>query len=412
MFSLRLVSTPGQDRLVTPYDDIHFEAVMPSRGHRDNSTKKPQFHPLYLGHDTQQIVNCPSHTHKMSLLILPNELLLQIAESLPSEKDINALVRTNRLFHTLLNPYLYRHNILHHASDALVRAAELGSASATAKLLAAGANVNVKDRSGHPLLVKAAGMGRVEVVKVLVEHPGIDLNARGAGAGFSALNAALKHGRVDVAEVLIGTEGVDLVSRTNNERAPLSYAAMLPGSEGERTVRMLLDTGKVEVFTWDILSCTPWIIAAAKGNMGSLELLLEEVRKEISWEADDDGRPPWALDHTNNLDSIVEGLGAGISGMRLLWSLDMRTQLRDVFMSDRIPMPYSPEFYAPANIYLRPGNTLVPSRWMSTFQCAGIPTKIQRGTIVIPNEVHVSESGDKLGSSSFLFNILNVSTTV
>ncbi|EEH43161.1 uncharacterized protein PADG_07981 [Paracoccidioides brasiliensis Pb18] len=47
----------------------------------------------------------------MSLEGLPNELILQVADLL-DPTDINALAQTNKRFHRLLNPYLYRQDVL------------------------------------------------------------------------------------------------------------------------------------------------------------------------------------------------------------------------------------------------------------------------------------------------------------
>ena len=92
----------------------------------------------------------------------------------------------------------------------------------------------------------------------------------------------------------------------------------------------------------------------------------------------------------------------------------MDTQgLCDVFLTDRVPILYSPKFVAPANLYLRPGNTLLPPRWTRhvQFRRAGIAIKIERGTIAIPHDAQVAGRGDRIRSSSFLLNVLNVSPT-
>ncbi|PWY83426.1 hypothetical protein BO70DRAFT_395872 [Aspergillus heteromorphus CBS 117.55] len=71
----------------------------------------------------------------MTLLALANELLLLIAETLESEKDINAVVQTNHRLYALLNPYLYQHNRRHSGSSALRWAATAGQVSTVRRIL-------------------------------------------------------------------------------------------------------------------------------------------------------------------------------------------------------------------------------------------------------------------------------------
>ena len=79
-----------------------------------------------------------------SLLALANELLLSIADSLDSERSINAIARTNRRLYLLLNDYLYRHNVIKGESSALWWAAKCGQRSSAAKSIAQAGDVNVR----------------------------------------------------------------------------------------------------------------------------------------------------------------------------------------------------------------------------------------------------------------------------
>lgn len=77
----------------------------------------------------------------MLLSHLPTELLLSITSFLELVTDINSLAQTNHLFHSLINPYLDRHNSHHSGSSALLWAVRLGN-PATARLsISQGANV-------------------------------------------------------------------------------------------------------------------------------------------------------------------------------------------------------------------------------------------------------------------------------
>jgi hypothetical protein len=63
--------------------------------------------------------NPSSAMPQASLLVLANELLLSIADSLNSERSINAFARTNRRLYLLLNDFLYKHNVTKGESSAL-----------------------------------------------------------------------------------------------------------------------------------------------------------------------------------------------------------------------------------------------------------------------------------------------------
>ncbi|KAF2254159.1 hypothetical protein BU26DRAFT_385809, partial [Trematosphaeria pertusa] len=71
----------------------------------------------------------------MPLLDLSNELLCLVSENLLSESDINALARTDRLLYDLTNIHLYRYNVQHSDSSALLWAAKHGQLSTAQKLL-------------------------------------------------------------------------------------------------------------------------------------------------------------------------------------------------------------------------------------------------------------------------------------
>jgi hypothetical protein len=134
----------------------------------------------------------------MSILKLPSELLMSIAESLES-RDLNALLRCHSYLYKALNDYLYRLNVQHDA-PALYWAASSGSDNTLQRLLDAGANVlwdspyfacsvqkpatrlreliweeNMKE---HPISY-AAAQGHLNIVEHLLDL-GVDINYRDA----------------------------------------------------------------------------------------------------------------------------------------------------------------------------------------------------------------------------------------
>ncbi|GAB1202090.1 hypothetical protein APSETT445_000701 [Aspergillus pseudonomiae] len=73
---------------------------------------------------------------------LPLELLILTAQSLHNQKDISALVRTNKTLHHALYALLCRFNVEHHQSSALLWAARNGYTDLATRLLDAGANIS------------------------------------------------------------------------------------------------------------------------------------------------------------------------------------------------------------------------------------------------------------------------------
>ena len=78
----------------------------------------------------------------------------------------------------------------------LVRAAEAGDAQLVARLLGEGRDVNEADENGWPALVLASQNGHVEVVRLLLAHPDVEVNKTAADARSRARGA--RHERVAV----------------------------------------------------------------------------------------------------------------------------------------------------------------------------------------------------------------------
>jgi phosphoribosylanthranilate isomerase len=96
-------------------------------------------------------------------------------------------------------------------SWALVDAAAKGHRAAVRCLLAAGANVDSRDASGHTALMAAAHMGHVKIVRQLL-WAGASVNLRFPYGG-TALTVMAERGRLEMAELLVA-EGAN-VNATN-----------------------------------------------------------------------------------------------------------------------------------------------------------------------------------------------------
>ncbi|MGK5551218.1 ankyrin repeat domain-containing protein [Actinomadura kijaniata] len=108
-----------------------------------------------------------------------------------------------------------------------------GHTDIVAELLAAGADVNaVEPTFGAVPLHKAVYNGRVDITRLLVAVPGVDLDYQGATNGYTALHDALWHGYADCARVLVEA-GARLDLRGHDGKTPAEIAAETfgPGHE-------------------------------------------------------------------------------------------------------------------------------------------------------------------------------------
>jgi ankyrin repeat protein len=99
---------------------------------------------------------------------LPSELMLYIADFLPTAADINSLSRVNKALHSLLSDYLVSFNIKHDSSRALVHAAKSNQMDLVLTFLRLGADVEARKKSWSPLSW-ASRNGNLRMVEVLLE---------------------------------------------------------------------------------------------------------------------------------------------------------------------------------------------------------------------------------------------------
>jgi uncharacterized protein len=79
-----------------------------------------------------------------------------------------------------------------------------GTPEIVAALLMAGADVNAVEPCFQSVPVhRAVYNGHVEITRLLVAHPGIDLDYQGGTNGYTALHDALRHGYETCAQILV-----------------------------------------------------------------------------------------------------------------------------------------------------------------------------------------------------------------
>ena len=223
---------------------------------------------------------------EMSLLNLPNELILMIAESLEAECEINALVQTNRHLYGLLNLSLYRLNIQQNGSSALLWAAQHGQGT-TAKTL-----INERTReetvkgkipyvrtvpeTNQTPLSLAAEHGHESIISILLSQDSLDVNY-GDYLGRTPLFCAAKNGHSTIVQLLLSAKCVDAHIRSNKCFRPCpGQTPLLVAAEygQDAVIKILLDRG-IDPTEKDSDGYTPLALAAENGHQSVVGLLLE-----------------------------------------------------------------------------------------------------------------------------------------
>ncbi len=125
-------------------------------------------------------------------------------------------------------------------------AAADGNTEAVKQHLAAGVDVNAKDKYGTTPLHRAAEKGHKEVVALLIAK-GADVNAM-TNTGWTSLHFAALKGRKEIAELLLAS-GADVNAKDKTRGGtPLHYAAISPNyGRGHKEIAELLITKGADV---------------------------------------------------------------------------------------------------------------------------------------------------------------------
>jgi ankyrin repeat protein len=121
----------------------------------------------------------------------------------------------------------------------LMRFAMEGNSDVAQRLIAKGADVNAKDNTGATPLMAAAGYGHTTIAQLLIAK-GAAVNAQG-NEGETALMQAALNGHPTLAKLLLD-HGADVHAKTKNGRTALQYAQ-------EKGVGFVGGEGRPEVVT-------------------------------------------------------------------------------------------------------------------------------------------------------------------
>jgi ankyrin repeat protein len=147
------------------------------------------------------------------------------------------------------------------------RAAQLDGESRVAKALLRGVSPNVRDPNGETGLIVAMRYESLKVARLLMEQPGIDLEAKAPNGNTALMMAAFRQNKTAVLELLQRGAQVNQKGWT-----ALHYAAAAGSVE---ITRILLDK-YAYIDAESPSGMTPLMIAAREGQEDVVALLLEQ----------------------------------------------------------------------------------------------------------------------------------------
>ena len=113
------------------------------------------------------------------------------------------------------------------------------------------------------------------------------------------------------------------------------------------------------------------------------------------------------LDNNPDLERLLPHIRGNIG---FVFTKEELVVIRDDLPANKVKAPARAGALAPLNVVVPAQNTGLGPEKTSFFQALNIPTKIQKGTIEIVQDVNLIKEGDKVGmSEATLLNMLNIS---
>jgi len=139
-------------------------------------------------------------------------------------------------------------------------------------------NYSPNGMEGNTPLLVATFNGHVEIVKLLLGCPDIDVNKAHDG-GVDALGLVADLGHVEIAKLLLDRPEILVNQPDNNGRTPLISASARGHTE---IVKLLLQHQDILVNLTQLDGASPLLLAANQGNDAIVELLLQHAETDLN----------------------------------------------------------------------------------------------------------------------------------
>ncbi|KAG0637901.1 ankyrin repeat-containing domain protein [Tuber brumale] len=140
-----------------------------------------------------------------------------------------------------------------------------------------GINPNRHLDESESLLIVAIKAGYPDIVKILLEHPDMDVNAT-EPLGRSGLQISIYHKMIDIVKLLLAHPKTNINITNSRTLTPLNYAIQ---SESEDIVLLLLQHPRLNIYAPIRQGNTPLHEAARLKNSTILKILLHDERMNI-----------------------------------------------------------------------------------------------------------------------------------
>ena len=137
-----------------------------------------------------------------------------------------------------------------------------------------GIDVNYKN-NGWTALMLASHKGNIDTVKLLLDRKDIDVNSKNKYGGTALISASLE-GNIDTVKLLLDRKDIDVNSKSNDGWTALIKAFIYGRID---VVKLLLDRKDIDVNSVDDEGLTVLMMACDGGNIDIVKLLLD--RKDI-----------------------------------------------------------------------------------------------------------------------------------
>jgi ankyrin repeat protein len=179
-------------------------------------------------------------------------------------------------------------NLSNGRSTPLITAVETGLVEVVESLLTrVDLKPNIVNNHGDHALGYAVFLGKVDIVKLLLDHPGIDLNFM-AGDGRTVLMLASEP---DMAKLLLEQEGIEVNRQDSFGSTALCQAAFCGHSE---IGKLLLEREDININLPNNLGQTPLFWAVCRNCLELVDLLLKKDGIDPNPKVIDSGRTPLA----------------------------------------------------------------------------------------------------------------------